>query len=309
MRETAFIAALAGLPLHPGADGLRDDAAVLDARAFLDADGSGAMVLTHDMLAEGVHYRVGTDPFDIAWKLVAANLSDLAAKGAEPVGVLVGASLGPDMDRFVAGLRAILMRYHVPLLGGDTIRPLGPASFGCTAVGRATVVPVPRRHGARVGDTVVLAGRVGAARLGFLALEQGVEAGNCGEVIAAYLRPEPLLREGLALAPHVHAMMDISDGLLLDARRMGEASDVTVALDSAAVTRICAQDASGTLPVQHWRAAASWGDDYALLATLSPGTDIAALPVTPIGTVMPRCEEPLLVDAAPVTGALGWEHG
>ena len=87
MNEAEFIAALRTLPLHPGAEGLRDDTATL-------AIGGETLILTHDAIAEGVHYRPGTDPFDIAWKLVAVNLSDLAAKGAAPLGVLVGALSG-----------------------------------------------------------------------------------------------------------------------------------------------------------------------------------------------------------------------
>ena len=138
MNEAEFIAALRTLPLHPGAEGLRDDTATL-------AIGGETLILTHDAIAEGVHYRAGTDPFDIAWKLVAVNLSDLAAKGAEPLGVLIGAVLVEGAERFVEGLRAILTEYAVPLLGGDTIS-VSPATFGCTAIGRAGAT-VPRRDG------------------------------------------------------------------------------------------------------------------------------------------------------------------
>ena len=77
-------------------------------------------MLTHDMLVEGVHYLPGTDAADVAWKLVAVNLSDLAAKGAEPLGVLLGYMLGDDDTRFVEGLEDVLGHYGVPLLGGDT---------------------------------------------------------------------------------------------------------------------------------------------------------------------------------------------
>src|SRR3569623_1762183 len=163
MHETKFIAALRSLPLHNGARGLNDDAAVI-------AIGGETLIVTHDMIAEGVHYLAGTDPFDIAWKVVAVNLSDLAAKGADPSGVLVGASLTDGSDRFVAGLRAILTEYDVPLLGGATLRPAGPASFGCTAIGRAPTPNVPARSGARPGDALYLAGEIGAARRGWLAL-------------------------------------------------------------------------------------------------------------------------------------------
>ena len=216
MNEAQFIAALRTLPLHPGAQELRDDTATLTI-------GGETLILTHDAIAEGVHYRPGTDPFDIGWKLVATNLSDLAAKGAEPLGVLIGAVLVESAERFVEGLRAILTEYDVPLLGGDTIS-VSPATFGCTAIGRATVTPVPRRDGARVGDGLWITGPIGAAMLGF-------ETGHG----SAYLRPRPRLADGQALAGHVTAMMDVSDGLLLDASRMAEASGCTADIALARV--------------------------------------------------------------------------
>lgn len=282
VNEADFIHALRALPLHPGARGLADDAAVIEI-------GGEALVVTHDMIAEGVHYLPGIDPFDIAWKLVAVNLSDLAAKGADPVGVLVGASLDGGSERFVEGLRAILNEYRVPLLGGDTIRPHGPASFGCTAIGRATTRPVPARNGARGGDIVYLCGTIGAARRGWLALSEG-ESGDPGDV-EAYLHPRPLLAEGKLLAPHASAMMDVSDGLMLDASRIAEASAVTLDL---------------TTPPGADHEALSWGDDYALLltaATLDP-----ALPGTPIGRVLDRGEHALLLDGRPMTGRMGFQH-
>ena len=282
VKEADFIRALQALPLHPGARGLADDAAVIEI-------GGEALVVTHDMIAEGVHYLPGTDPFDIAWKLVAVNLSDLAAKGADPLGVLVGASLGTGSERFVEGLHAIITRYDVPLLGGDTIRPHGPASFGCTAIGRATARPVPARSGARVGDIVYLCGAIGAARRGWLALSDG-RAGDPAD-LAAYLRPRPLLAEGKRLAPHAHAMMDVSDGLLLDASRIAAASGVTLDLTS---------------PPDADQDALTWGDDYALLLTaprLDPSLGCAA-----IGRVVDRGEHALLLDGRPVTGQMGFQH-
>ena len=287
MTESDFITALRALPLHPGARGLADDVATIDF-------GGETLILTHDMIAEGVHYRAGTDPFDIAWKLVAVNLSDLAAKGADPIGVMIGASLNEGSARFVAGLSAILTEYDVPLLGGDTIRPAGPASFGCTAIGRATVRPVPARNGAQAGDTLYLAGRVGLARLGWAALERGETPPEGAR--DAYLRPRPLLDEGRALAPHASAMMDVSDGLLLDARRMAEASGVTIAIDTASVP-LAGDDA---------RAAMTWGDDYALL--LAASTLPAHAPCVAIGRVTAMGDAPLLLDGRPVSGPLGYQH-
>ena len=281
MNEAAFIAAVRGLPLHPGAQDLRDDAAVIEI-------GGETLVLTHDAIAEGVHYRPGTDPADIAWKLVAVNLSDLAAKAAKPIGVLIGAVLVERSERFVEGLREVLEKYGVKLLGGDTIAHKGPATFGCTAIGRATVRPVPVRAGARAGDALYLTGTIGAAMLGF-------QAGDG----AAYLRPRPRLAEGLALGPHVHAMMDVSDGLLLDARRMAEASGCTASIDLDAVP--FADGVSDRL------AAARWGDDYELLFTAPEGVTLP-VPAARIGTMLAMGPEPLLLDGKSPPEKLGYEH-
>ncbi|UYY58113.1 thiamine-phosphate kinase [Sphingomonas sp. S2-65] len=284
MLEADFIAALRTLPLHPGAQELRDDCALLEV-------GGETLVLTYDAIAEGVHYLPGTDPADIAWKLVAVNLSDLASKGAEPLGVLIGAALIEHSERFVSGLRAVLEHFGVPLLGGDTIRPHGPATFGCTAIGRAIITPVPLRTGARVGDAVYVAGTVGEAMLGF-------RAGDG----PAYLRPQPLLAEGRALAPHVHAMMDVSDGLLLDASRMATASACTASIKLNAIPF------PAGLGSDDWAAAASWGDDYALLFTAPVD---AELPVqaTRIGTMLAPGDAPLLLDGKAPEGPLGYQHG
>jgi thiamine-monophosphate kinase len=283
MNEFDFIAALRGLPLHPGACDLRDDAAIIEL-------GGETLIVTHDAIAEDVHYRAGTDPVDIAWKLVAVNLSDLAAKAAEPIGVLIGATLIDGSARFVEGLRAVLEAYDVKLLGGDTIAHHGPATFGCTAIGRASVRPVPARTGAKPGDALYVAGAIGAAMLGF-------RAGD-GD---AYLRPRPLLAEGRALGPHVHAMMDVSDGLLLDTRRMAEASGCTALLELEAIPFAPGVAAGDRL------AAATWGDDYALLFAAPEGL---ALPVaaTRIGRMEAAGALPLLLDGAPPPENLGYEH-
>lgn len=248
-------------------------------------------------MVEGVHWLPGQDMGDIAWKLVAMNLSDLAAKGAEPLGVLLGYALGPDDEAFARGLEEILTHFDVPLLGGDTVGGKGRRSLGLTAFGRATTTPVPSRAGARVGDGIWLAGRVGGAMMGFEALRDGTGADS-----AAYRRPRPLLAEGRILAPLATAMMDVSDGLLLDASRMAEASQVTFAIDSDAVPI--------EVPKSRRPDALRWGDDYALLFTLPPER---APPVTAarIGTVEPRGVATLLVDgAAPDSSdTLGYEHG
>jgi thiamine-monophosphate kinase len=285
VNEPDFIAALRALPLHPGARGLMDDCAVIPF-------GSETLVITHDMMAEGTHFRADADMADVAWKLVATNLSDLAAKGAEPVGVLLGHMLGRDDARFIEGLRAALEAFGTPLLGGDTIAAAGARALGLTAIGRATHVRVPSRSGARAGDGVWITGPVGRAMLGF----EGAD-----EHRPAFDRPVPRLSEGRALAPLVSAMMDVSDGLLLDAFRMAEGSGMTLALDPAAIP---------VADPAQFEKCIRWGDDYELLFTAPPS---AALPVAAhrIGTVAPRGPAPLLLgDTALADPAvLGYRHG
>ncbi|MDE2596356.1 MAG: thiamine-phosphate kinase [Sphingomonadales bacterium] len=287
--EPAFIAALRAIASHPAARGLDDDCAVLDL-------GDEALVLTHDMMVEGVHYLSGQDAADVAWKLVATNMSDLAAKGAEPVGVLLGYMLGTEDARFLAGLREALDFYGAPLLGGDTVSGPGPRALGLTAVGRATCRPVPSRAGVHAGDGLWITGAVGGAMLGLEALRSG-----SGDSLA-YRRPQALMAEGRKLAPLVTAMMDVSDGVLLDAQRMAQASGVTFDIASHAVPLAC--------PENRRAEALRWGDDYQLLFTLPAGAS-TPVPATRIGAAAERGPAPLLVDGLALDGndRLGYRHG
>ncbi|MFM7348648.1 MAG: thiamine-phosphate kinase [Erythrobacter sp.] len=285
MNEPDFIAALRALPLHPGARDLRDDCAVIPLAGE-------TLVVTHDMMAEGTHFRVDADLADVAWKLVATNLSDLAAKGAEPVGVLLGHMLGRDDSMFLEGLREALETFGVPLLGGDTIAAKGERAFGLTAIGRATHTPVPSRSGAQARDAVYVTGTLGRAMLGF----EGDPAHR-----AAFDRPVPRLAEGRALAPQVTAMMDISDGLLLDAFRMAEASGVTMTLKSR------------DIPVANRArrdACIRWGDDYELLFT-APADAVLPVVAHRIGSVTALGIAPLALDGTPFgdPAGLGYRHG
>ena len=286
--ELAFIHSLRALATHPGARGLDDDCAVIEV-------GGETLVLTHDMMAEGVHFLPGQDPADVAWKLVATNLSDLAAKGAEPIGVLLGYMLGDGDARFVDGLREALAAFATPLLGGDTIGGNGPQVLGLTAIGRATHRPVPSRGGAQAGDGLWISGPVGSAMIGLEALRSG--SGDS----AAYRRPQPLLAEGRALAPLVTAMMDVSDGLLLDAARMARASGVSFAIDSRAVPLAAPEDRRAE--------ALRWGDDYQLLFALPDGVE-PPVPAWRIGSAMQEGPAPIVLDGEPLdeAGRLGFQH-
>lgn len=290
MDENAFIESLRSFAASAAARGLADDAAVLEV-------GNETLVLTHDMLVEGVHTLPGADPADTAWKLVACNMSDLAAKGAEPLGVLLGHMLGEGDDRFAEGLEEALDHFGVPLLGGDTSSGGPPRVWSLTAVGRATHTPAPSRAGARAGDGIYVTGPLGAAMLGFEALKGGTDADS-----TAYRRPMARLPQGQALAPVVSAMMDISDGLLLDSWRMAEASRATFALQSVAVPI--------ATPQARQAEAMRWGDDYELLFTAAPGPMPLPVKAWRIGAVQERGNAPLLLDGAALDGpeGLGYVH-
>jgi thiamine-monophosphate kinase len=301
MNEADFIASLRAIATGGEARGLMDDTAVL-----------GDLVLTHDMMVAGTHFPEDADPGDVAWKLVAVNLSDLAAKGAAPLGVLLGYMLGDDAwdIGFVAGLRDALAHYDAALWGGDTVaapRAGALRAIGLTAIGRAAHTPPPARNGARPGDALWVTGAIGDALLGFRLDRAGAAAPVAP--LARFRRPVPRIAEGIALAPQAHAMMDVSDGLLLDARRMADASGVTIAIEAAAVPRSADLTAAIARAPDLAAAALRWGDDYELLAALPAGI-VPAVPATRIGRVLARGDHGLLVDGAPPQNdtALGWEH-
>ena len=277
MTEAEFLVLLRPLATHPAARGLLDDAAVL-----------GDLVLTHDVLVEGVHFLPDDPPEGIAWKLIAVNLSDLAAKGATPVGLLLGYPLSTsEWDAaFVRGLGEALAHFEVALLGGDTVK--GPRVLSMTAIGRAEIAP--SRGGAKAGNRLWVTGTIGRAGLGL--------AGDPAH-LQAYRRPLPRLAEGRVLAPLVTAMMDVSDGLLIDARRMADASGLRVTIDLDAVPLVGERIAAVTA-----------GDDYQLLFSLPDGVD-SPVQASQIG-LFEAGDGISLVDRhglVPLPERLGWQHG
>lgn len=316
--EGDFIALMRAMAGDPGARGLMDDAATLDV-------GGETLVLTHDMIVEGVHYRADDPAADVAWKLVAVNMSDLAAKGASPRGVLLGFSLAGDAewDRdFATGLREALGHFGAPLLGGDTVSvPSGaPRALGMTAIGVAPPTGAPDRAGARPGDLVYVSGSIGDAGAG-LALAAGV-AGVESEVeralIVAYRRPMPDLALGRDLAPLVTAMADVSDGLLIDAGRIAGASGCAVRVELDRVPLSDAFVAVRGESLEDRLFAATAGDDYQLLMTLPPERAQAVAAVadrhgarlTRVGACAPGQGLTLLHDGREIAlpPRLGYEH-
>ena len=294
----------------PGAFELKDDAAVLPQKVGHE------VVVTKDAIVETVHFPEGEAPDLVARKLVRVNLSDLAAKGAEPFAAFLAVSWPThfttrDRERFVLGLASDLEAYNVDLLGGDTTSTPGPFTCSLTAMGWVPAGRMIRRGGARPGDRVLVSGAIGDATLG-LAAVQGEIADPEGRLVHRYRFPEPRLDLRATLRRHATAAADVSDGLIADARHIAEASGVGLMLDldqlplsGAAATSLERQDdvAAALLRL------ASGGDDYEIVCTMPSG---ATRPrgFTVIGEV--REAPGLEVHAAGRVidpGAGGWTHG
>ena len=274
--ESQIIERLRRIATDPAARELRDDVAVLD-----------GLVITHDSIAEGVHFLPFDPPASVGWKLVAVNLSDLAAKGATPAGALLSLTLSGESDweaQFLSGVEAACESYGLPLIGGDTIAlPEGaPRVLGLTVIGRASD-RVPHRAGAKPGDSLWLVGTLGDSAAGVAQLLGDRNA--TGPLVDVYRRPVPQLEAGKALAPHADAMMDVSDGVLLDALRMAEASRCSAVIDldrlPLSADFLAARGDSRAARLF----AATGGDDYALLGAFAPDFDPSTLNL-PKGTTI-----------------------
>jgi thiamine-monophosphate kinase len=232
-----FFAPLAG----EGGLGLKDDAARLPARAGHD------LVLTADGLTAGIHFLADDRPSSIARKALAVNVSDLAAKGAEPAGFLLTLALTDDwtehwLTGFCEGLREAAEAFFCPLLGGDTVRANGPLWLSITALGHVPEGRMVPRGGARPGDRICVTGTIGDAALG-LALRRGdrpawaspLRGDERDYLVDRYLHPRPRLAVTGALSEHASAAMDVSDGLAGDLAKMMRASGTTARIDLEAM--------------------------------------------------------------------------
>ncbi|MBI3050415.1 MAG: thiamine-phosphate kinase [Acidobacteria bacterium] len=309
-RITARLATPAWLVVGPG-----DDAAVVEPeRGALD-------VFTTDVQVEGVHFdRRFVAPDAIGHRALAVNLSDLAAMGARPRAALLSLVL-PDaldvdaIDGLVDGLLAVADAHGVAVVGGNISRSPGPLVVDVTAIGSVRRRRILTRSGARAGDGVYVTGTIGDALVGLQSLQRradrkvrpdrnGVGADQVGPQERRYLRPEPRVRAGLALAGHraATACMDLSDGLADAVRQIAAASRVGITIDAAALP-IAGEvrrwhDGQGRDPVA---ASLEGGDDYELLFTSRPAHQgrlrgvqraLGSLPITRIGAVT---REPRLV--------------
>jgi thiamine-monophosphate kinase len=295
-----------------GTYGLRDDVAVLTPPAGRD------LVLKADALVEGVHF-FPTDPADlVARKLLRVNLSDLAGKGATPIGYLVTISVPrgtPDtwFAAFAAGLAADQREFAVQLLGGDTTSTPGPISLSLTVIGHAAAGQTPRRGGARDGDDIWVTGTIGDGALG-LAVAQNRLEDPTGHLLDRYRLPRPRL--GLALGGLASASMDISDGLVQDLGHICRHSGLGAEIEAALVPLSDPARAAGP----EWLATIlSGGDDYEVLMTAPPSradavraeTRRTGIPLTRIGRIVPGAATVRVLDraGAPLSlGTGGWSH-
>jgi thiamine-monophosphate kinase len=263
----------APLATDPGALDLKDDA------ALVDCPPGHRLVMTADAIVAGVHFLPDDAPDLVARKLVRVNLSDLAAMGAEPKGLLLVAGFARDaglawMEQFAAGLASDCARYRVSLLGGDTVATPGPATFALTAIGIAETGKELRRSAARIGDQVWVSGTIGDGAFGLFAARGdavGLKPTDIAALTARYRLPEPRLEVGRALVGLAHAAMDISDGLVGDLGHICDASGVGAVIDAERVPLSdAARNAVAAGLGQGLATALTGGDDYELLFTAPP---------------------------------------
>jgi thiamine-monophosphate kinase len=230
----------------------------------LDAEGAvlgDGLVATKDLLVEGVHFRhEWTSWRDLGYKAAAVNLSDLAALGAEPRGLLVGLALPRDTDETaVVELYEGLAEGGAAVVGGD-LTAADELVISVTALGRSE--RVPGRAGALPGDLLIVTGELGAAAAGLYALQHGLAGFD--DLVERHRRPPLRLEEGRRLSRSAHALVDLSDGLIADARRIADRSDCRLEIDVEAVPQAPGIEQVADLPF--W----TLGEDYELLAALTP---------------------------------------
>jgi thiamine-monophosphate kinase len=266
----------APLATAPGAFGLKDDAAIIAARPGHD------LVVTTDAVIAGVDFFEDDPPVTIAKKALRVNLSDLAAKGAEPFGYLLTLSL-PKVDaawlgEFARGLAEDQATFGLSLLGGDMSATPGPLSIAITAFGHVPQGAMIRRAGAKPGDAVFVTGTIGDSGGGLEARE--------GVLFERYRVPEPPVAFGPSLRGVASAAIDVSDGLLADLGHIADVSGVRIAVEALRIPRSGALRALWGDTLDAIVRAATAGDDYqiAFTAARAEVAEIANV-VTRIGTV------------------------
>ena len=278
MNERDFIALLRPLA-GPSALNLDDDAAIMTPPTGHD------LVLSKDMMVEGIHFPSGYIGGGFSERLLRVAMSDLAAKGARPIGYMLSVAWPRGraahwLKGFVQGLSDAQSSFDCPLIGGDTTSTEGPLVASATVFGIVPSGEMVTRSGSKAGDDVWFTGRLGLAEAG-LAIVMGkpghVSPDDQFAAEDAYLRPEPRFAFCKTLRRYASACADISDGLLSEAGHIADASQVRIDLSSVYT------DITGI----------GFGDDYELLFTAAPenrdpliaGAKAVSLPITRCGSV------------------------
>ena len=260
------------LATHPGALGLSDDA------AFITPPKGCDLVLKTDAIIGGMHFFADDSAREVARKALRVNLSDLAAKGATPLGFLLSLALpretGDDwLADFADGLRADAVEFGCPLFGGDTDRTPGPITISIAMFGSVPQGSMVRRAGAKVGDRVFVSGTIGDAALG-LALRKGADwtltAAQRQHLAARYLLPQPRNALAEAVRTHASAAMDVSDGLAGDLAKLARVSGVAAEIAVAKVPLSDAARAVIAAAPAMLETALTGGDDYEVVCTVPP---------------------------------------
>jgi thiamine-monophosphate kinase len=262
----------APIATHPGALGLADDA------AFIKPPPGCDLVLKADAIIGGVHFFPDDAAQSVACKALRVNLSDLAAKGAKPLGFLLSLALPKDvgddwLSSFAEGLRSDAALFSCPLFGGDTDRTSGPITVSIAMFGSVPEGSMVRRAGARPGDLVFVSGTIGDAALG-LALRKDaawkISNAQRQHLMSRYLLPQPRTALAEAVRTHASSAMDVSDGLAGDFAKLcrvsGMAADIAadkVPLSDAAKAVLAAEPAT-------LETALTGGDDYEIVCTIPP---------------------------------------
>jgi len=265
------------LAAQPGAFGLLDDAAVVSPPPGCD------LVLKTDGVIAGVHFFADDPPDGIGRKALRMNLSDLAAKGARPLGFLLALALPGETDEawlaaFARGLGEDAERYGCPLLGGDTDRTPGALSVSIAAFGAVPHGRMVRRSTAKPGDHLIVTGTIGDAALGVklrrdrsLADRLRLTAPMIAHLTQRYLLPRPRNALAAAVLQHASAAIDVSDGLAGDIGKLCRASSLAAEIDVARVPLSDAARAAVAAEPALIETALAGGDDYEIVATVAPG--------------------------------------
>ena len=282
-----------------GKKGIGDDCAILPMDERYD------LVVTTDLLVEDIHFlRNKTTSYDLGYKSLAVNLSDIAAMGANPVASFLSIAIPSDLDveyldGFIEGYKDLSQKYEVDLLGGDTTKSPEKLTINVCVMGKVEKGKARQRSSAQPGDIIAVTGPLGDSGGGLKILLENIHPRDASydQLLQWHHRPEPAIKEGRKLTsfPGIGAMMDISDGLASDLQHILKASECEAVIDLSKIP--ISDELKHVSAEQKWNAveiAVTAGEDYRLLLSINPSSfeELASqynqefsLPLSPIGYI------------------------